>query len=276
MDIRKILIGLIIIICAFAIVYGIYFQFFKSNDNQISTPGKTTNESENLEHLDFENLFDNKMNYQQYKVSNETKIDQTKELIFTNYTLTEIYEGKYDVKVNIPIININNQKAMNINKEINSIFMEKVNSIINTKNNSNSKNTIYTVDYTAYLNENILSLVIKSTLKEDNNHQRLIIKSYTYNLSTNEEIPLLDMLEIRGKIKVNVENAIKKTILESIGRTDNLATLGYSVYERDINSTMYKIENSNEYLLGPNGIIYIIYAYGNSSFTSEKDIVVVE
>ena len=43
MDIRKILIGLIIIICAFAIVYGIYFQFFKSNDNQISTPGKTTN-----------------------------------------------------------------------------------------------------------------------------------------------------------------------------------------------------------------------------------------
>lgn len=276
MNIRKILIGLIIIICAFAIVYGIYFQFFKSNDNQISTPGKTTNESENLEHLDFENLFDNKMNYQQYKVSNETKIDQTKELIFTNYTLTEIYEGKYDVKVNIPIININNQKAMNINKEINSIFMEKVNSIINTKNNSNSKNTIYTVDYTAYLNENILSLVIKSTLKEDNNHQRLIIKSYTYNLSTNEEIPLLDMLEIRGKAKVNVENAIKKTILESIGRTDNLATLGYSVYERDINSTMYKIENSNEYLLGPNGIIYIIYAYGNSSFTSEKDIVVVE
>ena len=84
------------------------------------------------------------------------------------------------------------------------------------------------------------------------------------------------MITIKGIEKTYVEQEIRKEIRQSISQTDNLAVLGYTVYERDMTSDIYKVENSNNYLLGPNATIYIIYAYGNSSFTSEKDIVVIK
>ncbi len=274
MDIRKILVIIIVVICVFALSYGVYYQIFKSNEPKVGTKNNIE-PTPVTDIVEFDKIFDNKMNYQGYNINDSIKIDQTKELVYTNYTKTEIYEEKYDIKANIPIININNEKISNINKEINGLFMDKVNSIVTNKNNTISP-TIYTVDYTAYLNENMLSVVIKATLKEGNNAQRLIIKAYTYNLSTNEIIPLTDMITIKGIEKTYVEQEIRKEIRQSISQTDNLAVLGYTVYERDMTSDIYKVENSNNYLLGPNATIYIIYAYGNSSFTSEKDIVVIK
>ena len=271
-DVRKIIIIAIIAICALALAYGIYFQVFVKNKEEHI--GKNTIvESPIGETVEFDGLFDNKINYQGYNLSNEIKIDQTKELVYTNYTQTEIYEGKYTMKVNIPIININNENIAKINEEIDAIFQDKVDSVMENRSNENAPYTIYNVDYTAYINENILSLVIRATLKEGDNAQRLIIKSYTYNISTNEQIPLSNMLDIRGKDKIEVEKQIKRTVQEEISQADNLAALGYDVYERDINSQIYTVENSNNYFLGPNGTIYIIYAYGNSNFTSEKDVV---
>lgn len=275
MDIRKIIVILIIAICVFALGYGVYYQIFKSNEPDISSKNGT--ETTTVEDTaDFDKLFNNKMNYQGYNVNDQIKIDQTKDLVYTTYTQTEIFEEKYDMKVNIPVININNEKITEINKRINDTFKSKVDSIIASKTSSVVEPTIYTVDYTAYLNENILSIVIRSTLKEGKNSQRLIITAYTYNLSTNELIPLTDMLNIKGIEKESVQQEIRKEIRQAISRTDNLATLGYPVYERDMNNDMYKVENSNSYLLGANATIYIIYAYGNSSFTSEKDIVVIK
>lgn len=272
MDIRKIAIIAIIVICVLSLAYGIYFQIFVKNSEEHL--GQNTIAPEQIgETIEFDTLFDNKINYQGYNVNNEIKIDQTKELVYTNYTQTEIYEGKYNMKVNIPVININNENIARINEEINAIFQDKVDSVMENRSNENAVYTIYNVDYTAYINENILSIVIRATLKEGDNAQRLIIKAYTYNISTNEEIPLSGMLEIRGKNVQEVETQIRRTIQEAIGQADNLAALGYTVFERDINSEIYKVQNSDNYFLGPNGTIYIIYAYGNSNFTSEKDVV---
>lgn len=273
MDVRKIMIIIVAVICIAALGFGIFYEVFKDNIKVNQGNNNATNDPVVTEAKEFDDLFDSKMNYQGYSVEDKVKLDQTKELVYTNYTLTEIYENKYDIKVNIPYININSEKVANINKEINAIFQEKVNSIIANKDKGTAM-SIYTVDYTAYLNQNILSVIIKSTIREGGNVQRLIIKAYTYNLSTNEIIPLSNMLEIQSKDTQTVENDIRKVIQESISYTDNLAAIGYTVYERDINSTIYKVENSNNYFLGPNNTIYIIYAYGNSSFTSEKDIVV--
>ena len=259
-DVRKIIIIAIIAICALALAYGIYFQVFVKNKEE-HIGKNTVVESPIGETVEFDGLFDNKINYQGYNLNNEIKIDQTKELVYTNYTQTEIYEGKYTMKVNIPVININNENIAKINEEIDAIFQDKVDSVMENRSNENAPYTIYNVDYTAYINENILSLVIRATLKEGDNAQRLIIKSYTYNISTNEQIPLSNMLDIRGKDRIEVEKQIKRTVQEAISQADNLAALGYDVYERDI------------YFLGPNGTIYIIYAYGNSNFTSEKDVV---
>lgn len=273
MDVRKIMIIVIAAVCLLALVFGVYYEVFKSDINVNQNTNNSTGDGTSTETKEFDRLFDNKMNYQGYSINDQVKLEQTKELVYTNYSLTEIYENKYDIKASIPTININSDKIANINKEIKSIFQDKLDSIIANKDKGTAV-SIYTVDYTAYLNQNILSIVIKSTIREGGNVQRLIIKAYTYNLSTNEVIPLSNMLEIKSKSAQTAENTIRREIQESISYTDNLAALGYTVYERDINSTIYKVENSNNYFLGPNDTIYVIYAYGNSSFTSEKDVVV--
>ena len=42
---------------------------------------------------------------------------------------------------------------------------------------------------------------------------------------------------------------------------------------RDLTSDIYNVDNAGAYFLGPNGELYIVYAYGNSDFTSEMDII---
>lgn len=275
MDGKKTLIIAIILICALSLAYGIYYQIAQNASKQLQENNIVSN-GESTEIVAFDKIFDNKMNLQDYKINDQIKQDQTKELVYTNYTLTEIYDGKYDIKVSIPVININNEKILEINNEITSTFQAKLNSIISNRYSEDAIQTIYTVEYTAYLNENILSVIIKATLKEGNNAQRLIIKAYTYNLSANEIIPLSSMLEIKGKDKTSVEKEIKNTVQDSINQAENLKALGYTIYERDINSSIYSIENSNNYFLGANGTIYIIYAYGNASYTTEKDVVIIK
>lgn len=270
---RKIIYGIIILVCVVAIGYAIYYQVFVANAEE---PENEIPVIEPTNAPDFDSLFDNKLNYQNYDVSGQNKIDPSRDIVFTNYSLNHTYEGKYSMSVNIPIINIRTDKIINIDKEISAIFKEKVQSIIDTAEEDSAMMIRYTVDYTAYVNENILSVVIRSNLKEGSNAQRVIIQSYTYNLSTDEQISLSNMFEMKGIDSEKVEAKVKRVVQEGISRTEDLRALGYNVYERDINSTMYKVRNSNNYFLGPDGAIYIIYAYGNSNPTSEKDIVVVE
>ena len=46
------------------------------------------------------------------------------------------------------------------------------------------------------------------------------------------------------------------------------------MYKRDYTSDIYKLENTKQYFLGINGILYLIYAYGNNDYTSEFDMVI--
>lgn len=205
------------------------------------------------------------------------KIDSSKELVYTSYELNEVFENKYEVRANIPVININHQNALNIDKEISSIFYNKVNSILAEAKKEGARKALYTVSYSAYLNQNILSLVIRANLKEGDNPQRTIIKSYNYNLSTNQEITLSEMLGIKGVTTDIAQKKIKEEVEEAIKYTESLSSLGYSqYYQRDIDSDIYKVEKSDNYFIGPNESIYIIYAYGNASFTTENDIVYIK
>ena len=81
------------------------------------------------------------------------------------------------------------------------------------------------------------------------------------------------MLEIKNIGTQLAENKIKEKVEEAINYSQGLKSLGYEIYNRDIKDEMYKIENSNNYFLGPDAGIYIIYAYGNSNYTSEVDMV---
>lgn len=264
MNYRKIIIGIIIIVCIVSINFAIYWQFFR-RDEKVQIPVEQVEEAKIIK--DFNNLFNNKLNSKD-DISNMNKINQTQEIIYTIYNKNESKEGTYELNVNIPAININTEKIININNQIETIFKTKAENILRNV----EEKTIYSVEYTAYINSNILSLVIKSTLKEGDNPQRVIVKAYNYNLSTNEELKFSQMLEIKGLSTKSVQNQVREKIQESIKQSNQLESMGYTVYKRNIDDDMYKIENTSNYFLGANGILYIVYPYGNQNNTSEMDV----
>ena len=57
-------------------------------------------------------------------------------------------------------------------------------------------------------------------------------------------------------------------------KAEDLISLGYEVYSRNLDSDIYEIKNSKEFFVH-NNTLYIIYAYGNDDLTRQMDIVVI-
>ena len=133
------------------------------------------------------------------------------------------------------------------------------------------------LEYISYLNENILSLVIKSTLKEGNNAQRVIVQTYNYDIQTGNKVTLNEILQAKGisqkEVNTKIETQVQEASKQSEAVANALQQKGQLVYKRDINNAMYVTDNVNYFFLGLDGQIYIIYPYGNSNFTSEMDII---
>lgn len=212
-NIRNIIFGIIIIICIIALNFGVYWQFFRK-PNTVPNPNAHI-PSINQEQLakDFKNIFNNTLDYQGHDVniSGITKLKANEDLIYTWVTKESSIENKYDLNLNIPRVNISSTSAEKFNENIKDIYVNKANDIILHSNTY----TVYTVEYMSYINTNILSLVIKSTLKEGNNPQRVIIQTYNYNLSTNEEVTFSQMLEIKELTETEVKNSIIRTVENS-------------------------------------------------------------
>ncbi|MCI8833357.1 MAG: hypothetical protein HFJ19_04065 [Clostridia bacterium] len=259
---RKIMFIIIGVVCFISIVLAIVYQII-----QLKTPPVIKEEKEIVE---FKTIFNNELNEQGYPIKALEKFNEDKKIVYTLDERKEKSDGKYDIDVKIPIININNHEITNIDKEIEDTFKEKIDNIMASEE---QYEIIYTVEYTAYINENILSLAIKSTLKEGIKAQRVIIKTYTYNMTTNEVIDIDEMMSIKKLNKATVQGEINRVVSENAKQAQSLIDLGYKVYERNLSDEMYKIENVSNFFYGPDGALYIIYAYGNNSYTSELDIV---
>ena len=267
----KIFYILILVVCIIAVMVTVVIQV--SGGEQTISSGKLPEltESEIDKHKnDFYNIFQNKVNYLEnnsYKIS---KVEANEEIIYVGYHNNESKINDYELDVNIPYININNNIIEKFNTQIKEIFEKKAKSILNSQNN----NVIYTVNYSAYVSNNILSLIVRSTLKEGSNPQRDIIQTYNYNLTTQKEYTIDEMLEIKGITKKEANQKIKGEIKKAQEKSEELQKLGYSTYARDYTSDMYSINNVTEYFIGKDNALYIIYAYGNKNYTSEMDIVV--
>ena len=265
---RKIFVISVLVICVIAINLAVFFQITQKDEDFNEEAEIIIDTAELTEN--FDSIFDNKIDYQN-NTPTANKIDNTKELIYDSYTTQEKSDGNYDLSVNIPYLNINGDIAKQINEEINNLFYKKVEDILN--NNSN-KHTIYSVKYKAYVNDNILSLIINATLKEGDNPQRVIMKTYNYNLSSNSNLDIKQVLEYRKISEEYAQNKINETIKLAIENANKYTELGYSKYLRDINDEIYKLENTTVYFLGENKALYIIYPYGNLNYTSEVDLLV--
>ena len=211
---RNVIFGIIIVICIFAINFGVYWQFFRKTTPtpDVSTIDGTFIDQKELA-KDFKNIFNNTLDYQGYDVniSGITKIKADEDLIYTWVTRESNIDNRYDLNLTIPRVNISSVSAEKFNENIKNIYVNKANDIIL----HSTSHTIYTVEYMSYINTNILSLVIKSTLKEGNNPQRVIIQTYNYNLSTNEEVTFNQMLEIKGLNETQVKSTVQNTVMEA-------------------------------------------------------------
>ena len=85
-----------------------------------------------------------------------------------------------------------------------------------------------------------------------------------------------DLISQKNLIQSEVQNTIDDTIYKEKEKADVLVKSGYTLYNRDITSNIYKIATLSTYFLGPNGELYIVFAYGNNNYTSEMDIILYE
>ena len=263
----------IIIICIISLIAAVIIQINSNNkEEKQNNTLNTIVESETSEYKEkFNELFENKVNYLENNSYKITKNEEDKEIIYTGYQIDENKINDYDLNVNIPYININNKTIDEFNKSIKETFETKAKSVLNTKNS----NTIYNVNYSAYVTNNILSLVIRSTLKEGNTAQRDIIQTYNYDLTNQKEISIEDLLEMKNITKQEANTKIRDEIKKVQQNVEELSKLGYNVYPRDYTSDIYSINNVTEYFIGEDNALYIIFAYGNENITSEMDIVII-
>ena len=260
----------IIGICIISIILVVYVQFFEGRT--VTTVGKLKGKSDTGYEVlksEFDDLFTN--NLQKYDEKYQSnKADVSKDLVYTGYIKKENSESNYSLDVNIPYINVNSEIINQYNNEIQTVFQSKAEEILKTEN----KNSIYTVEYSSYIQEDILSIVIRANLKEGANAQRVIIQTYNYNLKENREVKLEDILKLENVEKSFAQGKIDQEINAKQKKAEDLKALGYPIYERNINDEMYNVENVKEFYFH-DGSVYMIFAYGNEKYTSEVDIAII-
>lgn len=271
---RKILYIGILVICLLAILISAYVVVFKNDKNGGNISHIPASEEEYLKReLEFEDIFTNEtINQLEQNILITNKIKKDDDIIGIAYESKEKVIGKYTLDIKIPYININTSAVKEYNTEIEQIFKKKA---LNIMMDSKSKDVVYTVDYIAYVNENhILSIAIRSILKEGNNAQRTIIQTYNYDFKNSKEIMLDEILQAQGLSEKEVENKVINKIKQEQAKVEELEKLGYPIFNRNYKDDMYKVENTTEFFIGQDNFLYLIYAYGNDNYTSELDLVI--
>lgn len=265
----------IVLICIMAISIAVYSQFFyKYSASDPLMLGITVGAQKTIEEYatleaEFNSLFTNeiKINSENIRVD---KIEPSNSLVYTGYNLVNEDENYYSVNAQIPVININHEKAKEINGQIKSEFLDKANSIMR----QSEKNTIYTVTYSAYVNQHVLSLVIKSSLKEEGKSEKVVVKTYNYSMAAKKLLTLNDLISLKDTTVDAVQDRINTDVKEAYDNAKIIAEQFGNLYERDLKSDIYKVENATTFFLTQDGYIYIVYAYGNNDYTNEMDVIV--
>ena len=263
-----------IVICVIALIIAVCVQILGNDVTNkifgVSQIKSKTEEEEQTLKTNFDNLFLNSLEITGDINADIKKQDESKDYVVTTYEKRETVSGKYEMSVFIPYINIDNDTINQYNNEIKEIFQDKAESILETE----GQNVLYTVDYQGYIENNILTVIIKSSLKQGASAQQLIVQTYNYDLVNNKEITLNDEIDMLALNKTAVQNKIRSEIKAEQDKAEALQELGYEIYNRDSESDYYSIDNSNIFFVHDQNL-YIIYPYGNDALTSEMDIVIV-
>lgn len=255
---KKILIIiLVIILLILCLVAGVLFLFNK--------------EQEEIQRQEEEAIINAEENFKKLFLNLEYSENEN-EAVTLSYKMEKIEQGKYDVNANVPLLNIETDTANAVNNDINNIFGKKLLEVVK-ENTAYSK---YHVDYIAYTNNNIISLIIKATLKEGSDPQRIMVKTYNYDLVENKLLSLKEYMELNNIDKNTVQSQIINYIRGKSENTDTALAQEYNIYVRNVRSEEYLIENIENYYIGQDGKLYIVFAYGNNNATETVDVVIVQ
>ena len=273
---RKVIFFVVLaLICILALSVGIYTQFFYKYSATdpfligINLGAEKTKEEYAMLEANFNGLFTNevKINSESLEVN---KIQGSRDIVYTGYDIQNEDETYYSIDVKVPVININTSTVKELNQKIKTDFHEKANSYMRQK----EMNIVYSVDYAAYINEQIISIVVRASLREGENPEKIIVKTYNYNILEDKEVTLDELITYKG---TNVEY-VQKTINDEIKSAyDNAVIISEqfgTMYERDLKSEIYKVENTENYFLTEEGYVYIVYSYGNNEYTNVVDIII--
>ena len=264
--------ALIVAFCIIAIIVGVNAQFFSTKESDEVPDINVSNVVSVNEEIDISNkfmqLFDNKL--PQFKdYPNIEKGDLSKNYLYIysenpqlpNGPYTKKLDGKYDIVAYLPVFNINSDVTNSFNNITINYFVKMMNDIVL----NGTTNTNLTISFAANVNDNILSVAIIAKLKEGDKPQRIMIQGYNYDLANNKEVKVADVLA-----KKNVDMATANSKIEKVVKSaDN------TLYKRELTNPIYSIGKVTNFILGRNGELYIIYAYGNQAnvYLSEMDIV---
>lgn len=246
--IMYIAIGIAILLILFIVILVIAKNINKNREKEISK--EEVLDTERLE-ISFKQPFSSEPN----------------EYVRTQYKIEDSSVGKYKVQACVPNINLAQREAENINQEIQQLI---VNNILKEAFYV-QQYTTYDIEYENYIYGNILSLVIRCTIKNGTNPRRVIIKTYNYDIEEGKQVKLLDI--INEEQKNNLQDKILKKVEEANQKAEEIIKQGYNGYIREKESEIYKIENATEFFIGKDNILYIIYAYGNQNYTDEVDLI---
>lgn len=265
----------IALICVACICIAIYIQFFykyAATDPLmlgINIGSKKTNEEYNRLKSEFNSIFTSELITEEPNTRFD-RIQTNKEIIYTGYNLKNEDENFYKIDIKVPKLNINTDVAKKINKEIESQFYDKANTIMRNMEGY----TIYTVSYSAYVNKDIASIIVKASLKEDNKNEKVSIKTYNYSIPTGKEVSLKELIDLKQISQKEVQNTIDEEIKKAYNNALAISSEYGSTYNRNLDDEMYKFDNTKEFFLTNEGNVYIIYPYGNTEYTNEVDIVI--
>ncbi len=269
---------IILIVCVVGVAIALAkTQYFEEENvgralGIVDEDSEKENEYNDLKN-DFDTIFTNQVESLGQDTSNVKKIDSKYDIVVTAFSIKENRDN-CTIDAQIPYINIANSSVRGFNKRINITYKQRAEAL---KKQVSSMNIIYTVQYKAYLQNNILSLAIRSEYKEGSKSQKITIETLNYNVIEQRIVKIDEILRIKNIKQSDATNKIRSEI-KAI-QEQNQALIdheGYSIYQRDYTSNRYDISNIKYYIYGKNGMLYLIYPYGNEDNTSETDIVIFE
>lgn len=269
--------ALIILMCVFGIALALYRTQYFQEENVGRALGIIDKDSEKEDQYndlkaEFNTIFTNQVENLQNTNVNVEKINNDYDIVVTAYNYKEDKEN-ITIDVAIPYINVQHDSARLFNKQISENYKNRAETL---KNQISSLSIIYSVQYKAYVQNNILSLAIRSEYKEGNKSQRISVETFNYNLVEKREVSINEILNLKTITANDATKRVKDEIKKIQEQNQPLIDQGYSFYQRDYNSSEYEVSNCKQFLYGKNGMLYLVYPYGNKEDTSEMDVVIFE